>query len=123
MTDNITILYVEDEASIREEMLEILELDFENIHVAKNGQEGLEMFQKLQPDIIISDIQMPIMDGIQMSKEILSIDPDAKIILTTAFNEEGYLEQANNIGIKSYVNKPVDINLLFEKIETVVSAT
>ncbi len=123
MTDNITILYVEDEASIREEMLEILELDFENIHVAKNGQEGLEMFQKLQPDIIISDIQMPIMDGIQMSKEILSIDPDAKIILTTAFNEEGYLEQASNIGIKSYVNKPVDINLLFEKIETVVSAT
>ncbi len=123
MNDNLVLLYVEDEASIREEMIDILELDFQNIHVAKNGQEGLQMFQKLQPDIVISDIQMPIMDGLSMSKEILSINPDAKIILTTAFNEHGYLEQADNIGIKSYINKPVNIDELFEKIEELLTPT
>ena len=123
MNDNLTVLYVEDEKSIQEEMVDILELDFQHIHVANNGQEGLEMFQEFRPDIIISDIQMPIMDGLAMSKEILSIDPDAKIILTTAFNEQGYLEQANETGVKSYINKPVNINELFEKIKAIVDST
>ena len=122
MNENLTLLYVEDEASIREEMIEILELDFDNFHVATNGQEGLQMYQEFQPDIVISDIQMPLMDGISMSKEILSIDANAKIILTTAFNEQGYLEQAKEIGVNAYVNKPVNINELFEKIEAAVAS-
>ncbi len=122
MTENLILLYVEDDASIREEMTEILELDFEHFHVAKNGQEGLEMYKEFHPDIIISDIQMPIMDGISMSKEILTIDANAKIILTTAFNEQGYLEKAKEIGVLNYVNKPVDINELFEKVEAAVAS-
>lgn len=123
MNDALTLLYVEDEASIREEMIEILELDFEDIHVAKNGQEGLEMFQKFHPDIVISDIQMPLMDGITMSQKILSIDSNAKIILTTAFNEQGFLDKATEAGIKSYINKPVNVSELFETIESLIALT
>jgi len=122
MNNDIIVLYVEDEQTIREEMVEILELDFNHVYVASNGVEGLEMFLKHHPDLIISDIQMPIMDGICMSKEILSIDPDAKIILTTAFNEQGYLEKAKETGVKGYVKKPVNINELLEKIEAVVAS-
>lgn len=122
MTENLTLLYVEDDVSIREEMIEILELDFENFHIATNGEEGLQIYKAVQPDIVISDIQMPIMDGISMSKEILAIDPNAKIILTTAFNEQGYLEKAKEIGVINYVNKPVDINELFEKLEAAVAS-
>lgn len=122
MTDKLTLLYVEDDASIREEMIEILELDFEIFHVATNGEEGLQMYKEFHPDIVISDIQMPIMDGITMSKEILSIDANAKIVLTTAFNEKGYLKEAKVIGVLDYVNKPVDINELFEKIEAAVAS-
>ena len=122
MTENLILLYVEDDVSIREEMTEILELDFEHFHVASNGQEGLQMYQEFHPDIVISDIQMPLMDGISMSKEILSIDANAKIILTTAFNEEGYLEKAKEIGVIDYVNKPVNINELFEKIEAILAS-
>ena len=121
MNNSLILLYIEDDTSIREEMMDILELDFEHIYVAKNGQEGLEMFQKFHPDIIISDIQMPLMDGIRMSQEILSIDPDAKIILTTAFNEQNYLNKAKEIGIKAYINKPVNINELFKKIEALTA--
>ncbi len=123
MNDDIIILYVEDDMNIREEMLEIFELDFENIHVATNGKEGLQMFKRFHPDIIISDIQMPVMDGISMSKEILSIDPDAKIVLTTAFNEQSYLEEAEKIGIKTYISKPIDISILFEKINTLITTS
>lgn len=122
MSENLILLYVEDDASIREEMIEILELDFEHFHVAVNGEEGLKMYKEFNPDIVISDIQMPIMDGISMAKEILSINPDAKIILTTAFNEAGYLEQAKNIGVSDYVNKPVNITELFEKLDAVLSS-
>ncbi|PHR55024.1 MAG: hypothetical protein COA44_11770 [Arcobacter sp.] len=119
MNKKVTILYVEDEESIREEMIEILELDFNTIYVAKNGQEGLELYQEHNPSIIISDIQMPLMDGITMSKKILELNKNAKIILTTAFNEKGYLDEATSIGIIDYIKKPIDINELFKKIEAV----
>ena len=121
MNDTLTLLYVEDEANIREEMVEILALDFEHIHVAKNGQEGLAMFQEFHPDIVISDIQMPLMDGITMAQNILSLDNKAKIILTTAFNEHDYLQKAQEAGVKSYINKPVNISELFEQIEALTT--
>jgi len=122
MNPNLILLYVEDEKNIREEMVEILSLDFDTIHIAKNGQEGLDMFQDYHPDLVISDIQMPLMDGLSMSQKILALDDKAKIILTTAFNEEGYLKKSKDIGIVSYVKKPVNISELFETIEAVFSA-
>jgi len=117
MNKPLKILYVEDEESIREEMVEILKLDYDDVHVAVNGEEAVEIYKRLHPDIVISDVQMPIMDGISMSKEILSIDENAKIILITAFNEKSYLEETEAIGVRSYLTKPVNIDELFEKIE------
>ena len=117
MGENISILYVEDEANIRDEMLEILELEFENIYVGKNGEEGLQIYKKYTPNLVISDIQMPVLDGISMSKEIMTLNPDVKIILITAFNEKSFVDDAKEIGIEEYVNKPVKINKLFESIE------
>lgn len=116
MREKLILLYVEDEENIREEMVEILELDFENIYVAKNGQEGLAMYKEYKPDLIISDVQMPFLDGITMSKEILALDSSVKIILTTAFNENTFTDDAKEIGIQEYINKPVDLNKLFESI-------
>ena len=120
MYDKLKLLYVEDEQTIRDEMLEILGLDFEYIYAAKNGKEGLQMYHDVKPDLIITDIQMPVMDGIKMSEEILATDPNAKIIMTTAFNEEGYLNKARNIGITNYINKPVNLNELFKSIELIL---
>jgi len=116
MNDQSVLLYVEDEEHIREEMLEILELDFDKVYTAKNGQEGLEIYKKCEPDLVISDIQMPVMDGLTLSKEILSIKPDAKIILTSAFNEHSYREQIKEMGITAYISKPVNIHELFEQV-------
>lgn len=121
MREGLTLLYVEDEELVRDEMVEILELDFEQIYVAKNGQEGLRLYQEHSPDLVISDIQMPVLDGISMAKKILSINAEAKIILTSAFNEQDYFDAVKEIGISYYVNKPVNISELFEKIEEITS--
>jgi len=120
MNKNLSLLYVEDEENIREEMIEILGLDFEKIYSASNGKEGLELYFQHRPDVIISDIQMPVMDGISMSKEILSNNKDAKIILTTAFNEKTYIDEAMALGIHGYINKPIHIDELFKKIEAII---
>jgi len=110
------ILYVEDEKDIRHEMSEILSLDFKNVIIAENGQDGLKMYKEHNPDLVITDVQMPYMNGIDMSKSILEINKDAKIIVMTAFNENGYMTKAKEVGIKNYINKPVNINELFDSI-------
>ena len=120
MYDKLKLLYVEDEQTIRDEMVEILGLDFEHIYTAKNGKEGLQVYHEIKPDLVITDIQIPVMDGISMSEEILATDPDVKIILTTAFNEDGYLDKAREIGITNYINKPVNLSELFNSIESIL---
>ena len=122
MNQNLKILYVEDEEDIRDEMLEILSLDFEEIKIAANGQEGLQIFKEFHPDIIISDIQMPLLDGISMAKEILAIDPKMKIVFTTAFNEESQLKRVKDLGIQDYITKPVNINKLLDTIHKITSS-
>ena len=121
MNKEAVLLYVEDNESIREEMLEILKLKFENIYVASNGRDGLELYKKYNPDLVISDVQMPLMDGVKMSQEIRTLNPHAKIILTTAFNETEFISKAKTLGIQEYVSKPLNIIKLFESIEKYLS--
>ena len=115
------ILYVEDEKDIRHEMSEILSLDFANIIIAENGQDGLKMYKEHNPELVITDVKMPYMNGIDMSKSILEINKDAKIIVITAFNENDYITRAKEIGIKIYINKPVNINKLFDSIHMLLA--
>lgn len=116
MRDDITILYVEDEEHIRDELIEILELDFDNILAAPNGEEGLDIYKKYHPDLVISDIQMPKMDGLTMCKHIKELNGDAKVILTTAFAENSFVSRAKSMGIEHYVIKPINIDKLYKCI-------
>ena len=112
----LTILYVEDEPDLRERIRIVLEMNFEKVCVAANGSEGLDLFLHERPDIVISDIKMPIMDGLEMTRHIRDNAPEIPIILTTAFTETSYLLQAIELGINSYVRKPLDCRLLVEAI-------
>lgn len=111
-----SILYVEDEQNIQEELAEFLEQFCETLYLAKNGKEGFELFSKHSPNIIITDIKMPKMDGIAMAKKIFASDQKAHIIFTTAFSEPEYLQQAIEIHADGYVFKPIDLRLLEDKI-------
>lgn len=120
----MTVLYVEDEESIREELSYFLSKKVDHLHVAKNGEEGLELYRKFNPDLVITDINMPKLDGISMSRMIKKYNSDAKIIMLTAFSDADYLMEAIKLGIDNYLTKPIDLmNLLgiIEKIYKTVS--
>jgi CheY-like chemotaxis protein len=120
-TSKLTLLYVEDNIDAREAILLLLEDIFEDIIVAANGQDGLDKFQNNKIDLILTDINMPIMDGLEMSKEIKKIDDDMPIIILTALTELSTLKKAIDIGIDSFINKPfTNIDILFDKLSNIV---
>lgn len=113
---NITVLYVEDEKDLREVTSSILQSFTKNQYIAANGQEGYELFLKHDSDIdlIISDINMPILNGLEMIKKIKDINKNVPIIVTTAFSNKEYLLEAIDIGVDKYVLKPVDVSKLLQ---------
>jgi len=110
----LTVLYVEDDLDTREQFSEFLRRPVGTLITATNGVEGLEAFKKHRPDIVVTDILMPLMDGLTMAGEIRSIEPSVPIIVITAFEQTDYLMRAVNIGIDKYVTKPVNSFLMFE---------
>ncbi len=107
---NVSVLYVEDEEYLRERLARILERRIDRLHLARNGKEGLDIYQKIRPDIVITDIRMPIMDGLEMSQEIKRINESTPIVITTAHNDEEFLIRAIDIGIDKYLKKPINRN-------------
>ena len=113
----IRLLYVEDEKNIRLELAEILEDECLELFVASNGEEGLQSYHKNKPDIILSDIRMPIMDGLTMAEQIKQDNPAVPIVISSAFNESQYFLKAISIGISKYILKPVNLKNLFKTLE------
>ncbi len=107
-----SLLYVEDDEHISQQLAQFLKRRVGDFYMAANGAEGLELFRAHQPDIVVSDILMPEMNGLEMAARIRALDPHVPIILTTAFNEIDYFLKAIEIGIDGYVVKPVDAGLL-----------
>jgi len=116
---NMHLLYVEDEEIIRNEFIDILEDMVHTLYVAKNGQEGLDLFIKHPIDIVITDIRMPIMDGLSMSRSVLEIKPNTPIIISSAFNDTKYLMDAIKLGIHNYLLKPIQLQELFSTLDLV----
>lgn len=122
MLNNITLLYVEDEDSVRDITVDYFSSLFKEIISAKDGKEGLELFEKNKEkiNIIVTDINMPRLNGIDMIKQIRRIDPNISIIITTAFNENRFLQDAISLGVRDFVLKPVDLKLLIESIKKTI---
>jgi DNA-binding NtrC family response regulator len=122
-----TLLYVEDEPHSREVFSEIIRIRYPDLRllVAGNGQAGLELFKLNQPDIVITDINMPVMNGIAMAAEIKAISPKTEIIVLTAYSDTHYLLQAIEIGISDFILKPINIEqvitILDKRIGSVLS--
>jgi len=104
---NFTLLYVEDDVETLELIKLMLKDKVKTLYTAKDGLEGLRKFKQKNPDIILSDIMMPKMNGIEFSKEIKLLNPKVPIVFLTAFNENELLRQSVDIGIDSYITKPV----------------
>ncbi len=103
----LTVLYVEDDPYTLDTVIEILEHRVKKLYTAINGQDGLLSFVKFKPDVVVTDILMPKMDGLQMCKAIRSIRRDTPLILTTCMDDSHILHQALELGVSSYVTKPI----------------
>ena len=114
------ILIVEDEPISLEMLSKTLKEDF-NVLTADNGKKGFELYKKFNPHIIISDLNMPIMNGIELIQKIRELDQNSKIIITTFKNDVQTLLQASELKLFKYLIKPIDFttlkNIIKESIE------
>lgn len=111
--EDISLLYVEDDKDTSSEVEYFLKKRFKNVSIAYNGKEAFEIYEKTKPDIIISDIKMPIMTGLQMSSKIREKDNETQIIITSAYSDAKYLDDAISIGINTFLLKPLNLTQLF----------
>lgn len=112
------ILIVDDTAFMRVTIRGILEKnDMEILGEAVNGIDALEKYKRLKPSIVTMDITMPELDGIEATKEIVKIDPEAKIIVCSAMGQESRVIEAINAGAKSFVVKPISEEKLIDEIK------
>lgn len=114
---NLTILYVEDDVMTLEEISFFLRKYVKELIVAKNGKEGLELFKKHKVDMVITDIQMPVMNGLEMSEKIYEINPSIPIAVTTAYSDSNYIIKAIELGIDKYIIKPINMQEILAVVQ------
>lgn len=120
MSNKLKILYVEDDKEVASSVARTISLcsDIDSIHIANDGEEALKLFDKEDFDLVISDIQMPKLNGLDAIKKIKEKNPDLYTIITTAFNEKDYLLNSIDSGVDKYLLKPLDLNKLIDLINT-----
>ncbi|HHS92007.1 MAG TPA: response regulator transcription factor [Campylobacterales bacterium] len=114
---DLIILYVEDEAPIRQNAVEYLSRHCDTVLEAQNAKEALNIYEKEKPHLIISDIKMPQMSGLEMTEIIRKNDKKIPIIITTAHTETAYLLKAVELNLVKYIVKPITTSKLQEALE------
>ena len=117
MFSDITLLYVEDDRDISEEIAFFLKKRVKKLLLAEDGEEGLKLFLKDRPDIVVTDIQMPNMNGLDMSEKIRQEDRDVPIIVISAYNDTSFLNRSIELGIAGYITKPVNLAKMMDVLE------
>jgi putative nucleotidyltransferase with HDIG domain len=113
---SLRVLYVEDEPEVREELARFLRRRFAYVELAADGADGLARFGSDGFDVVVTDVRMPVMDGLEMARQIKASREEMPVVVVTAYNESDYLMRAIDIGVDSYVRKPVDPNVLIQAI-------
>ena len=104
------ILIVDDASFMRTVLKDIIKSNglASEVYEAADGVEGVKVYQKIQPDLVTMDVNMPRADGIQALRAILKIDPKAKVVMVTAIEEKHVVQDAMRLGARDYVVKPFD---------------
>ena len=117
------ILCVEDDTVTRKVLVKTLEARFDQVLVAKDGEQGLEMFLQHRPSLVITDIRMPVRDGISMAREIKTCAPSTKIIVITSYGSADLLLAAIEIGVTDYILKPLSPDRIYEAVDKSLQVT
>jgi len=113
---SMSVIVIEDDTNTKKQLVELLKLYFSKVISANNGCDGVKKIEEYKPEIIISDIKMPCLDGIEMIRKIKNKHYKPIVLLTTAFSEQEYLLGALDINVDAYLIKPIDIKILMQKI-------
>lgn len=116
MISDLTILYVEDDETVRESISEILEQHFSNVITANNGKTAFDLYNEHKPQIALLDISIPQINGLTLASKIREKDSEIQIIILTAYSEKEKLLQAVNLQLFAYLIKPIQ----FEEFDKVL---
>lgn len=112
------ILIVDDAKFIRLTLTNILEKEnHQVIGEAENGEEAVQLYEKLNPDLVFMDITMPVMNGVEATKKIINQDPNAVIIMCSAMGQHKVVVSAIEAGAKDFIVKPFDENRVLETVQ------
>jgi DNA-binding NarL/FixJ family response regulator len=117
----ITVLLAEDHAIVRQGLCALLNSDgaFKIVGEARNGREAVEMAHTLRPDVILMDIAMPVLNGLEATRQILTADPAAKVIILSAHSDDAYIERMSVAGVAGFLVKQTSAEILTKAIREV----
>ena len=117
-----SLLIVEDDKSARDIIASMVSLEYPGctIYTANNGIEGLELFRQYTPDIVLTDVNLPVMDGVELARKIRVINGNATYIVLTAYSDQTVFDKFQDIGVCAYLLKPIDFTELFAALEKCV---
>jgi two-component system chemotaxis response regulator CheY len=105
-----TVVVADDEAHLRVLMRSILRsMSIEIVGEAKNGKEAVDLYQREHPDLLLLDVNMPLLDGEDVLKAIMALDPDAFVIMLTSVSDLGTVEKCIDLGASNYIRKDTPI--------------
>lgn len=119
-TKNLNVLYVEDSFSVQQQTMKMLSSFFKKIELANNGKIALEIFEKYDFDLIITDIKMPLLDGIGFIEIIRNLDKKIPIIVLSAHDDKDYFLKSINAGIDGYILKPYTLEQIIQTLANIV---
>jgi len=114
----ITILLAEDHAIVRQGLCALLNADgrFRIVAQARTGREAVEMAQALQPDVILMDIAMPVLNGMEATRQILAANPAARVVILSAHSDDEYIERTSAAGVAGFLEKQTSAEILTKAI-------
>jgi DNA-binding NarL/FixJ family response regulator len=117
----ITVLLAEDHCILREALCSLLEADggFLLVGQARTGREAVELAQTLCPDVIVMDIAMPMLNGLEATRRILDANPDAKVLVLSAHSDHEYIQRVNAVGAAGFMEKQMSTDMLKKAIREV----
>ena len=117
----ITVLMAEDHAIVRQGLCALLGADghFSIIAQARNGREAVDMAASLRPDVILMDIAMPVLNGLEATRQILAANPAARIIILSAHSDDEYIERMSAVGAAGFLEKQTSAEVLAQAIREV----
>lgn len=116
--ENMTIMVIDDSPFASKQIKDLVEENgYEVIGYAKNGEEGIELYKELKPDIVILDIIMPGIDGLETAEIIMKNDSAAKILMLSSLCDSDTLDEVRSIGLKYLIPKPWEDDVLLATLE------